>query len=101
MAKISARGSVKLAQASNAYTDTDGWDHKVRIALRSDGAILYAHDLRSPDRRDAYGARGWNRGGYSIQARLNKEQMSSPVTALSVFERYASARFGATLDSPR
>jgi hypothetical protein len=98
MAKISAHGSVKLAQASRAWTDSDGWDHKVRVALRSDGAILYAHDLRSPERRASYGARGWNRGGYKRVARLSDEQRATPVTALSVFERYAAARFGATLD---
>ena len=68
MAKVSARGSVKVGQHSIAWTDEDGWDHKVRITLRSDGRVLRAHDLRSPQRRDDYGSRGWHRGGYGLIA---------------------------------
>ncbi len=66
MAKISARGATKIAQANKEWRDEDGYDHRQRIALRSDGALLRAHDLRSPSMREAYGSRGWNRGGYSI-----------------------------------
>lgn len=64
MAKISARGASKVAQASKSWTDEDGWQHKQRLALRSDGKVLRAHDLLSPE-RVSYGA-GWNRGSYSI-----------------------------------
>ena len=66
MAKVSARGAVKLAQANKEWQDADGYDHRKRIALRSDSKMLYAHDLRSPSAREAYGSRGWNRSGYSI-----------------------------------
>jgi hypothetical protein len=65
MAKISARGAVKLATASKTWTDEEDYEHKLRLALRSDGKVLKAHDLRSPTMRQ-YGSRGWNRGGYSI-----------------------------------
>jgi hypothetical protein len=69
MAKISARGAVKIAQASKTWTDEDGWDHKLRLALRSDGKVLKAHDLRDPRKVRDYGyspAKAWNRGSYSI-----------------------------------
>jgi hypothetical protein len=55
MAKISARGAVKIAQASKTWTDEDGWDHKLRLALRSDGKVLKAHDLRDPRKVRDYG----------------------------------------------
>lgn len=65
MAKITARGAYKIAQAVKAWTDDEGYKHKQRIALRSDGKILRAHDILSPEMAQ-YGSRGWNRGGYSI-----------------------------------
>jgi len=69
MAKISARGATKVAQASKSWTDEDGWDHKHRLALRSDGKVLAAHDIRDPKKVRDYGytpSKAWNRGGYSI-----------------------------------
>lgn len=89
MAKVSARGVVKLAQANKEWQDEDGWDHKIRYALRSDGKVLRAHDLRSPQARESYGTRGWNRGGYSICA-----SMEAPI--LNSFQNYVE-RHGATL----
>jgi hypothetical protein len=67
MAKISARGAAKVASASRTTTDDDGYVVKTRLALRSDGKVLRAVDLLSPDRAQ-YGSRGWNRGSYSIVA---------------------------------
>jgi hypothetical protein len=67
MAKISANGAAKVASASKSWTDEDGYQHKARLALRSDGKVLKAHDLLSPMMAQ-YGSRGWNRGGYSIIA---------------------------------
>lgn len=87
MAKISARGATKIAQANREWQDEDGYDHRIRIALRSDGAMLRAHDLRSPAMREAYGSRGWNRGGYSIALRHQD---------IDLFRAYA-ARRGFTL----
>ena len=89
MAKLSARGATKIMQAKREWTDADGWDHKVRYALRSDGKVLRAHDLRSPSMRESYGARGWNRGSYSICA-----SMEAPI--LNSFKNYA-ARHNATV----
>ena len=89
MAKVSARGACKLMQANREWTDTDGWDHKLRYALRSDGKVLRAHDIRSPERRESSGARGWSRGSYSIVA-----SMESPI--LNSFKNYA-ARLGLTV----
>lgn len=67
MAKISANRSAKVASASKRWTDEEGYEHKARLALRSDGKVLKAHDLLSPTMAK-YGSRGWNRGGYSIVA---------------------------------
>lgn len=67
MAKISARGSAKVASASKTTRDDDGYVVKTRLALRSDGRVLRAIDLLAPDRVQ-YGSRGWNRGSYSIVA---------------------------------
>jgi hypothetical protein len=80
MAKISARGASKRAQASKSWTDEDGWDHKIRLALRSDGKILRAHDIRDPKKVRDYGytpAKAWNRGSYSVATTLpNGDQIA-------------------------
>lgn len=91
MAKISARGAAKVAQASKTWTDDDGYDHKLRLALRSDGVVLKAHDLRSPTMREGYGSRGWNRGGYTIVAKLSAGDRAA------MFRGYA-AKQGCELD---
>jgi hypothetical protein len=83
MAKISARGATKVAQANRQWTDEDGWTHKIRLALRSDGKVLRAHDLKSPD--SGY----WNRGGYSITGTLSAKDGRTP---LARFERYVTQR---------
>lgn len=87
MAKISAHGAAKIMQASKSWTDEDGWDHQQRLALRSDGKVLGAHDLRSPTMRENYGSRGWNRGGYSIVVDLR-----SAVSLRETFTAYAESR---------
>jgi hypothetical protein len=69
MAKISAHGATKIATASKSWTDEDCYDHKLRLALRSDGKVLKAHDLRDPRKVRDYGytpAKAWNRGTWSI-----------------------------------
>lgn len=91
MAKISARGCHKVASAHRAWTDDAGYDHKRRLALRSDGAVLRAHDLRSASMRENYGPRGWQRGGYSIVGYLRSGIIAER------FARYAEHR-GYTLD---
>lgn len=64
MAKITAHGTHKLAQAEHVRTDADGYTVRTVLALRSDGAILRAVHLRGPnDDR-------WSRGGYTIARRL-------------------------------
>lgn len=82
MAKISARGATKVAQANKQWTDEDGWDHKMIYTLRSDGAVLRKHSLRSPQMRESYGSRGWNEGGYSIIGKL------APVGDRSSLDRF-------------
>jgi uncharacterized heparinase superfamily protein len=76
MAKISARGTTKIAQASKSWTDEAGYKHKQRLALRSDGRVLKAHDLLSPTMAQ-YGSRGWNRGSYSIVPNVKLEPATS------------------------
>lgn len=87
MAKLTAHGKHKVAQANRQWTDDDGYDHKVIIALRSDGAVLRKHSLRSPSMRDSYGSRGWNEGSYSIAGYLRP---SEDVSSLERFQRYAA-----------
>lgn len=78
MAKVSARGASKLAQANREWCDADGYDHRIRLTLRSDGAVLRAHDLRSPSARENYGSRGWSRSGYSIAGKgFDMEQFAA------------------------
>lgn len=91
MAKISARGAHKVASASKRWSDDDGYEHKLRLALRSDGKILRAHDLLLPTMAK-YGSRGWNRGAYSIAATIK-----AGADPLAVFTAYA-ARNGCALD---
>jgi hypothetical protein len=93
MAKISARGAGKVASASKTWTDEDGWDHKHRLALRSDGKVLGAHDIRDPKKVRDYGytpAKAWNRGGYSIVAELR-------LPGVEAFRQYAD-HHGFTID---
>jgi hypothetical protein len=89
MAKISARGAHKVAQANKTWQDDEGYDHKVILSLRSDGAILRKHSLRSPMMRESYGSRGWNEGSYSIAGYLRP---SEDVTSLERFRKYAAQR---------
>jgi hypothetical protein len=89
MAKISAHGCRKVSQANKQWRDDEGWDHKVILALRSDGKVLRKHSLRSPSSRDAYGSRGWNEGTYSIVGSLTENESG---TALDRFTRYAEQR---------
>lgn len=96
MAKISARGCVKLAAASLTRTDEDGYVHKTRITLRSDGKVLRAHDLLPPSMAQ-YGSRGWNRGGYTIIGSLTEKNGRSPIER---FHSYATSR-GFTPDAVR
>jgi len=94
MAKISARGAGKIMQASKMWTE-DGYDHKHRLALRSDGKVLGAHDLRDPKKVRDYGytpSKAWNRGSYSIVADLRQA-----VSLRETFIAYAESR-GFTID---
>jgi len=86
MAKIHARGAVKMMQAHKEWTDKDGYRIKRRYALRSDGAILVATDLLSPERAQ-YGSRGWNRGSYSIFQKLTQPRGTWRDTFLRFAER--------------
>lgn len=89
MAKISARGCVKLAQASKTADSESGYTVKTRLALRSDGKVLRAIDLQHDGR--------WQRGGYSIIGALAEKNGRSPVER---FHRYATQR-GFTPDAVR
>jgi hypothetical protein len=86
MAKISARGAHKVAQANKQWQDDEGYDHKVILALRSDGKVLRKHSLRSPFMRETCGSRGWNEGGYSIMGALMPKNGKS---SLDRFRAYA------------
>ena len=83
MAKISARGATKLMQARRDTVDEDGWTHRHRRALRSDGAILKAHDLLAASGR-------WNRGGYSVLTKLPASD--SPALWRAHFREYYGNR---------
>lgn len=91
MAKISARGCVKLAQASKIDDSESGYTVKTRLALRSDGKVLRAIDIRHD------GDSQWQRGGYSIIGALTEKNGRSPVER---FHRYATQR-GFTPDAVR
>lgn len=86
MAKLTAHGKHKVAQANRQWTDDDGYDHKAILSLRSDGAVLRKHSLRSPEAREECGSRGWNEGSYSIAGYLRPTE---DATSLERFKRYA------------
>lgn len=86
MAKISARGHVKLASASRVRpihsSFGPSYSARDRIALRSDGAVLRATDVNHPNGRPS-------RGGYSVAGKV--KDRTSHETMIAAFERYARA----------
>lgn len=85
MAKISARGATKVAEAHFDFTDSfAGTTHVVRYfyVLRSDGAILSANAW--PNAESAYDRK---RTGYSIAAKVKPGNDN-----LAVFTKFVNRR---------
>jgi hypothetical protein len=95
MASLTARNCRRLAIATKQWTDEDGWTHKYRRALRSDGAVLKAHDLLRPEGERYPGvpeSRCWNRGGYSLSTSLKFD------TAAEFADAYEAAGYTVKID---
>jgi hypothetical protein len=93
MAKISARGCTKLAQANRERELGTADEHSItrardRLALRSDGAILGASDYL----QNGYSEKWWSRGGYSVRAKIKDARGRTRAEMVQIFTNYAERR---------